>query len=566
MKQLAVSYIRFSSLQQGKGSTTERQQRMVDQWLAAHPEFELSKASRRDEGKSGYRGEHLDHGLGEILKAVEDGEIPQGSVLLVEALDRLGRLEPMQMISMIGALLQKGVNVVTLEDGQLYDRNSANNNLLFLLAGKVQMAHQYSASLSRRIKDAYEKKRRDARDGQQIKKLLPAWLTSGGKLIPDKAEAVQKCIDLYLNGYGTRRILLMLMKNYPWLKDVHPSTMKRWFSNRAIVGDWETNGEVIQGAFEPLISLETWYALQQKIESKTKVMTPEEKYELSGLVVCGCCSDATGGGSKFYFRRKKYREYTIIYANCSRYLKRGLCANNTTIPYEVLMFIYRQTYGVALGKAAMGVVDKKKLAQLELVRNELAELGRALESLLDLYVETPLQAIKDRVAKLNEKRNDLLRKQVEYDQSLREDTISQSEDVDDANTLFDAIEQDSVRLRTILQESKYEIVVRGRQLEVDLDGLLAQYELIERSVKNKCYILKVHAIEDVQSASDSSQKLVNNPYYVAVDRAGVVAVALTLDALGGMLESKPAYQRDQEMPGLFYSLESYQARHTGRGV
>jgi hypothetical protein len=49
----------------------------------------------RDEGKSGWKGEHLKTGnLGKFLKRIKDeGEIPEGSVLYVEAVDRLTRLE-----------------------------------------------------------------------------------------------------------------------------------------------------------------------------------------------------------------------------------------------------------------------------------------------------------------------------------------------------------------------------------------------------------------------------------------------------------------------------------------
>jgi hypothetical protein len=50
--------------------------------------------SLRDEGLSTYHQKHVTQGaLGTFLRAVEDGRIPDGSVLIVEDLDRLSRAE-----------------------------------------------------------------------------------------------------------------------------------------------------------------------------------------------------------------------------------------------------------------------------------------------------------------------------------------------------------------------------------------------------------------------------------------------------------------------------------------
>lgn len=87
----AISYIRFSSEKQAKGSSLERQQTMLAQWLESNPEYVLSDLRFQDLGVSGFTGAHLENGFGQLLAAVENGSIEPGDVVLIEAIDRVGR-------------------------------------------------------------------------------------------------------------------------------------------------------------------------------------------------------------------------------------------------------------------------------------------------------------------------------------------------------------------------------------------------------------------------------------------------------------------------------------------
>lgn len=196
----AISYIRFSSSQQGRGSTTERQRELIANWFAGNPEVKQSNLSQQDLGVSAFKGDHLNHGLGKILAAIEANEITIGDFILVEAIDRIGRLEPFEMVELIQRIVASGVSIVTLEDGNVYSRNSLNNDMssLYILIGKIQQAHQYSQTLSRRIKAAYERKRIKARKGERVKVITPFWLNKEGKIDPTNGVIVRKCIGLWL--------------------------------------------------------------------------------------------------------------------------------------------------------------------------------------------------------------------------------------------------------------------------------------------------------------------------------------------------------------------------------
>src|SRR5262245_19340268 len=88
----AYSYIRFSRPEQSLGDS-ERRQVDAARAYAARKGLDFDETLQLvDRGRSGYKGDHRTKGvLGKFLKAVEAGDVPAGSILIVENLDRLSR-------------------------------------------------------------------------------------------------------------------------------------------------------------------------------------------------------------------------------------------------------------------------------------------------------------------------------------------------------------------------------------------------------------------------------------------------------------------------------------------
>ncbi|TXR39078.1 recombinase family protein [Ectopseudomonas mendocina] len=107
----AYSYVRFSSGKQAGGSSLERQRAMVAHWLEKHPDYSLSLTSFEDLGRSGWKGEHLENGFGKLLAAVEAGVIQPGDVILVEAIDRTGRLAACRTFPLAGRIAHRSWNL-----------------------------------------------------------------------------------------------------------------------------------------------------------------------------------------------------------------------------------------------------------------------------------------------------------------------------------------------------------------------------------------------------------------------------------------------------------------------
>jgi DNA invertase Pin-like site-specific DNA recombinase len=113
--------------------------------------------SLRDEGLSAYHERHVKQGaLGVFLRAVEDGQVPRGSVLVVEGLDRLSRAEPIQAQAQLAQIVNAGITVVTASDGREYNRESLKAQPMDLVYSLLVMirAHEESDTKSKRVKAA----------------------------------------------------------------------------------------------------------------------------------------------------------------------------------------------------------------------------------------------------------------------------------------------------------------------------------------------------------------------------------------------------------------------------
>src|SRR5438270_12305015 len=119
-RRLAVSYSRFSDPKQAKGDSAERQDDLFRAFCQAHDLTPCSEVFA-DRGKSGYKDEHRKKGrLGVLVAAAKDGRFEPGTVVVVEAWDRLGRLRPDRQTDLVAELLRTGVSVGVCRLGDIF--------------------------------------------------------------------------------------------------------------------------------------------------------------------------------------------------------------------------------------------------------------------------------------------------------------------------------------------------------------------------------------------------------------------------------------------------------------
>src|SRR5689334_8961723 len=118
----AFSYIRFSSIEQRKGDSLDRQLERSLAWCQRN-NCTLDDSLRfRDLGVSAFKSKNMEEGrLGAFLQEVREGRVPRGSVLIVENLDRLSRDHVRAALNLFLSILEAGITIVTTSPEQVFD-------------------------------------------------------------------------------------------------------------------------------------------------------------------------------------------------------------------------------------------------------------------------------------------------------------------------------------------------------------------------------------------------------------------------------------------------------------
>lgn len=456
----AISYIRFSTGRQSTGSSHERQRQAVIRWLREHTDYTPSDLSFADLGKSGYHGEHIKDGGGwaKLLIAVEDGHIQSGDVVLVEAMDRTGRLPPLDMIDIIKPVLKAGVAIITLDDGNKFDEESLNGPQIYLLVAKIQAAHGYSKTLSERTKASYDIRREKAKRGEPIKRFAVAWLTTSGELKEHLVPYVQQVFDLYISGVGKNAIANRLRASgLPELALLSGPTVDAWLKNKAAIGYWND----IPDVYPPVVSREVFLQAQKRqVEMKTKPPSRTSNF-LVGLIKCGLC------GANYVIHKKDGKPNNM---RCITHhqLKDAGCTNRETMPYQVIRYVYSLTARHWLGKAIqntqLSINDKRKIT----VESEVDDLSVSIQKIADAIAIVP-----DAVELINK-----LALLVEQRKTLNEELLVLSRTVDSASDFHEVslvesnlLINDPIKLNSLLKMAGYTLTVYPQKLIIAADEI-----------------------------------------------------------------------------------------------
>jgi DNA invertase Pin-like site-specific DNA recombinase len=247
----AYSYVRFSTPDQAKGDSKRRQIAMTAEYAERHNLDLDDSLTYQDEGVSGFKGKNAETGkLAEFLEAVHLGLVPQGSVLLVENLDRISRQTARKALRTLEQIIESGVSLVTLTDGKEYDEAAIDDGLGFTMAMLTFIrANEESERKSHRGHQAWIGKKAKLKE-QIMTKTCPAWIEplpdmTGFKVIPDRARIVKKIFALTLKGVGVNKIAQDFNAKglEPWGKGRkkaarwHVSYVQKILASRAVVGD-----------------------------------------------------------------------------------------------------------------------------------------------------------------------------------------------------------------------------------------------------------------------------------------------------------------------------------------
>src|SRR6516162_7781192 len=215
-RRMGISYTRFSAPIQSKGDSQNRQDDLFRDFCQRHNLTPLSEIFA-DRGRSGYKDEHRKKGrLGQLIAMAKDGAFDPGTVIVVEAWDRLGRLRPDKQTDLIAELLRTGVRIGICRLDDIFAEDDFGTHKWTTLAVFIQLAHQESKQKAERVAASWERRRQRAREeGTLVGSPLPAWLelvNGEARPVPERAAAIHRIFALAAAGLGANRIVRALAK------------------------------------------------------------------------------------------------------------------------------------------------------------------------------------------------------------------------------------------------------------------------------------------------------------------------------------------------------------------
>ena len=276
---IGYSYLRYSSPQQGDGDSVRRQTKSTADWCKRHDVQLDTSRTYLDRGRSAYHGKHRQSGgaLAAFLSEVERGDIPRGSVLIIENLDRLSRENPWDSVPLLCSLVNAGIAVASLSPSEMLFERGCDLTSLILAVVEFGRSHSESASKANRMGEVWAEKRRTMREtGAIMTRKLPAWIEERkGKmvLIPERAKVVRRMFALAIQGYGLGLIVRELTRDEV---PVWGSSKTGWskayvhkiVKGRAVLGEYQpvcrgkADGEPLPDYYPAVVDEATWLQAQ----------------------------------------------------------------------------------------------------------------------------------------------------------------------------------------------------------------------------------------------------------------------------------------------------------------
>lgn len=313
----AYSYLRFSSPEQARGDSLRRQTELAADYAKRNGLILDTELNLKDLGVSAFRGDNAAVGaLGAFLRAIIDGLVPPGSLLLVEALDRISRQTARKAVRILEDIVDAGVILVTLNDGKRYTKASLDGTDFLMAILLFMRGAEESATKSKRLAASWVAKRARAAKGEVQSAMVPAWLRIEGSvvernarlhLIPDRVRLLRRIFEQVLDGVSMQSIIEKLNADRipTWGGGLywHKSYMLRLLRCQSLIGHFvpriehHQDGKVvrvaqapIKGYFPVAIDPQLFERVQSVLDSRRGgVRSKEIASSTTGLLKCVHC-------------------------------------------------------------------------------------------------------------------------------------------------------------------------------------------------------------------------------------------------------------------------------------
>lgn len=410
-----VIYIRWSSAEQSKGSSLERQRADCRAHAERHGWNVIQELI--DDGVSAFKGRHASVGmLGGFVDAVENGEHPAGIVLLVEKLDRLSREEPGRVFLWMMRMTEAGVTIATVDGDRRYARGTFDMASIIEVVVKAQLSHEESAKKASRLAAAWAAKRAKVADGQQLvmTRRAPAWLAVEGTparfvLIEERAAIVRRIYEETVAGIGkysiARRLNVEGVPTFGRASGWHSSYVQKILTTATVLGAMQPGskargeartivGDPIEGYYPAVIDADLHARAQASMAQRSRRVAGKGRRLvnlLAGLATCGECGHIMTLRGKGRKQRAAGNWVNEDYLVCDWYQRGRGCENKSHFNYDFWEGVVLDAIlADAIGDRHFSAPREVRRVEVELAEHErsLAATEAKAATALELVVET----------------------------------------------------------------------------------------------------------------------------------------------------------------------------------
>ena len=384
----AVIYARYSSHSQTEQSIEGQ---LHDAYEFAQREGYTIIGEYIDRAQSGTKDNRRD-----FQRMIADAPKKQFQAVIVWKLDRFARNRYDSAI--YKAKLKKfGVRVVSV-----MERIQDNPEGIILEGMLESMAEYYSANLAVNIRRG---QRESIAKGRFCGGAFPyGYRNVDGHLIADDRTApiIREVFSRYAAGESMKEIIDDLHRRGVRSSsggELTYTTFSRALVNRAYIGEYAYNGEVVPGLAEPLIDRATFDRVQEKVAARRRAPAAGKakvEYLLQGKCFCGHC-----GGHMIGESGRGRHGATYSYYTCRNRKKYHTCEKKNEKKDFVEWYVVEQTLEYILTPERMEKVAAAVVREYEKEfgdgpikekERQIKKIGKELDNLVDSLAEAPKAA------------------------------------------------------------------------------------------------------------------------------------------------------------------------------
>lgn len=436
-----ISYRRCSSRRQIGGDSIRRQDDAAAAYCRKHNLTLDEDFILEDLGVSAFSGANIRDGtaLSALVSLCQSGELKHGTILLIEAFDRLTRLPLPDAFGLVLALVNSGLTIVTLTDEKSWDRTALSRIEDFILSlSTIFRGHQESERKSGMLRDAFKAKR--AEESNQPFGSAPGWLLRKNKFSPwevdeAKALAVRRVFELSASGLGSKAIAGIANQEQWPVPTRLALTGKRWHAqmpgqllrNRAVLGEHEfrirtheanakhwrglATEQVVANFYPRIVPDELWYRSRASIATRSVARRRDSHgFNIwSGLMFCGHC------GAPLHRKSESRGQSRATIACSDRLANITKCpsfsaSNVDEVLLERVFRVSPTTFDTSKGKdflaeaAALEAKEQEVIEELASIEEFVVKVGKNIDSMALRHIKATdvLTQVRADIASLRE--------------------------------------------------------------------------------------------------------------------------------------------------------------------